>query len=83
MYDDVVFIGRYRYPLTMFGHPVLTGLSLLLKVTIAYEIDTTEIIAAFCRICYCLHDLMRLKMDIWIGVDNGKKLRIAGNLRLI
>ena len=27
---------------------------------IAYEIDTAKIGAAFCRIAYCLHDLIRL-----------------------
>ena len=60
MYDDAVFAGRIRYELTMFGIYLLTGLSRLLHAHIAYEIDTSNIIAAYCRIAYCLHDLIRL-----------------------
>ena len=60
MYDDVVFADRFRYPLTMFGIRVLIGLSRLLHAHIAYEIDTAKIITEICRICYCLHDVIRL-----------------------
>ena len=60
MCDDAVFTGRIRYELTMFGIHVLIGLSRLLHALIAYEIETSNIIAAFCRIAYCLHDLIRL-----------------------
>ena len=60
MYDDVVFAGRFRYPLTMFGIRVLMGISRLLHDHIAYEIDTFKIIAEFCWISYCLYDLIRL-----------------------
>ena len=60
MYDDVVFDDQFCYPLTMFGIHILIGLSGLLHVHIAYEIDTSKIIAEFCRISYCLYDLIRL-----------------------
>ena len=40
MYDDVVFADRFCYPLTMFGNPVLIGLSPLVLAHIAYETDT-------------------------------------------
>ena len=60
MYDDAVFADRFRYQLTMFGFPVLIGLSRPLHAHIAYEIDTSKIIAAFFRISYCLHDFIRL-----------------------
>ena len=58
MYDDTVFADRLRYQLTMFGIRVLIGLSCLLHAHIAYEIDTAKIVAAFCRISYCLYDLI-------------------------
>ena len=60
MYDDAVFADRFRYQLTMFEILVLIGLSRLLHAHIAYETDTGKIIAAFCRISYCLHDFIRL-----------------------
>ena len=60
MNDDAVFADRFRYQLTMFGIHVLIGLSRLLHAHIAYETDTDKIIAAFFRISYCLHDLIRL-----------------------
>ena len=60
MYDDAVFADRFRYQLTMFGIRVLIGLSRFLHAHVAYEIDTAKIIAAFGRISYCLHDLIRL-----------------------
>ena len=60
MYDNAVFANRFHCHLTMFGIGVLIGLSWLLHAHIAYEIDTAKIIAAFCRIKYCLHDLIRL-----------------------
>ena len=60
MYDNAVFAGRFCYQLTMIAIRVLIGLSWLLHAHIAYEIDTTKIIAVFFRISYCLHDLIRL-----------------------
>ena len=60
MYDDVVFAGRFRYPLTKFGIRVLIGLSRFFDAHIAYESDTAKIIAAFCRISCSLHQLIRL-----------------------
>ena len=60
MYDDVVFADRFRYPLTMFGNPVWTGLSRLLHAHITYEADIAKIIALFCRISYCLYDYILL-----------------------
>ena len=60
-YDDVVFVDRLRYQLAMFGNRLLIGLSRFLPAHIAYDIDTAKIIAAFCRISYCLYDLKRLK----------------------
>ena len=58
-YDDVVSIHRFLYQLPMFGIRVVIGLPRLIHAHIAYETDTAKIIAAFCRISYCLHDLMR------------------------
>ena len=60
MYDDAVFANRILYQSAMFGIPVLTWLSRLLHAHIAYIIDGANIIASFCRISYCLHDLIRL-----------------------
>ena len=60
MYYDVVFADRFRYPLTMFGNRLMIGLSRLLYAHIADETDTAKIIAAFYRISYCLHDMIRL-----------------------
>ena len=60
MYDDAVFADRFRYQLTMFEIRILIWLSRLLHAHIAYEIDTSNIIAAFCRISYCLHVFVRL-----------------------
>ena len=60
MYDDAVFADRFSYQLTMFRIWVLIDLSRLLHSLIAYEIDTANIIAAFCRIYCCLRDLIRL-----------------------
>ena len=60
MYDNAVFADRFRYQLTTFEIRILIWLSRLLRTHIAYEIDTSNIIAAFCRISYCLHDLIRL-----------------------
>ena len=64
MYDDVVFADRYRYPLTMFWSRVWIGLSLLIHGHIAYEIDTSKIIAAFCRISLFLRHLIRLNLIV-------------------
>ena len=60
MYDDVIFADRFRYPLTMFGNPVLIKLSRVLDAHIAYEADPAKIIAAFCWIYYCLCDYLKL-----------------------
>ena len=60
MYDNAVFDEWFHCQLTMFEIRVLVGLSRLIHAHIAYEIDTAIIIAAFCRIFYCLHDLIRL-----------------------
>ena len=54
------FADRFRYPLAVFGIRVLIGLSRLLLAHIAYEIDTSKIIAEFWWISYCLYDLIRL-----------------------
>ena len=63
IYDDADFADRLRYQLAMFGIRVLIWLSWLLHARIAYITDGAKIIAAFCRISYCLHDLIRLN---WI-----------------
>ena len=44
----------------MFGIRVFIWLSRHIHSCIAYEIDTSKIIATFIRICYCLHNLIRL-----------------------
>ena len=46
---------------------VLIGLSRLLHTHIAYETDTVKMIAAFYRISYCLHDLIRLNSIVCRG----------------
>ena len=56
MYDDAFFASRFRYQLSMFGIRLLIGLSRLIHAHVAYETDGAKIIAAFCRISYCLHD---------------------------
>ena len=43
MNDDAVFADRSLYQLTMFGIPVLIGLSRLLRAHNAYEIDNAKI----------------------------------------
>ena len=58
-YDDVVFVDRFRYQLTMFGIRILIWFSRHHHAHIAYEMDTAKIIAAFCRISCYLHDLIR------------------------
>ena len=60
MYDDAVFANRFQYQSTMFGIRVMIWQSRFIPAHIAYVIDTDKIIAAFCRISYCLHDLMIL-----------------------
>ena len=60
IYDDAVFSDRFRYQLTIFEIRKLIWLSRLLHAHIAYAIDTSNIIAAFCRISYCLHEFIRL-----------------------
>ena len=59
MYDDVVFANRFRYQLVIFWNWILIELSRFLHAHIACDIDTSKIIAAFCRIS-CLYDLIRL-----------------------
>ena len=56
---DTVEFNWLPFP-NMFGIRVLIGLSLHLHAHIAYKIDTGKIIAAFCRISYWMHDLIRL-----------------------
>ena len=65
MNDDAVFADTFRYQLTMFGIRVLIWLSRLFHAHIADEFDTAKIIAAFFRISYCLHDLIRLNSIVW------------------
>ena len=65
MYDNAVFADRFNYQLTMFEIRILIWLSRLLHAHIAYEIDTSNVIAAFCRISYCLHDFIRLNSVAW------------------
>ena len=60
MNDDAVFACRFRNQLTIFGIRLLIGISRLLHAHIAYETDGVKIMAAFCRISYCLHDFIRL-----------------------
>ena len=60
MYDDAVFANGVHYQLAMFGIRILIWLSWLLHAHIAYITDCGNIIAALCRISYCLHDLTRL-----------------------
>ena len=60
MHDVAVFADRFRYQLAMFGIQVLIVQSRLLHAHISYELDTSKIIAAFLRISYRLHDLIRL-----------------------
>ena len=61
IYDDEDFADRFRYQLAIFWIRVLIWRSWLLHAHIAYTTDGAKIIAAFCRISYCLHDLIRLK----------------------
>ena len=60
MYDDAVFADRSRHQLTMFEIREVIGLSRLVHANISYEVVTTKIIAALCRISYSLHDLIRM-----------------------
>ena len=60
MYDDADFAVRFLYQLNVFGIRVLIGLSRLCHAHIAYETDDAKIIPEFCRISYCLYDLIRL-----------------------
>ena len=60
IYDDANFARRFRYQLVMFGIRVLIWLSWLLHAHIAYISDGAKIIAAFCRISYCLNDFIPL-----------------------
>ena len=60
MYDDAVFADRFRCQLTMLEIHEVIGLSRLVHANIAYDIVTTNIIAALCRISYSLHDFIRM-----------------------
>ena len=64
IYDDADFADRFRYQLAMFEIRVLIWLSWLLYPHIVYITDGAKIIAAFCRISYCLHDLIRLNSTV-------------------
>ena len=72
MYDNEVFIHRCCYQLTMFGIPLFIWLSSLLHARIAYVIDIAKMIAAFCRINYCLHNLIRLNSFNRLPCPNDK-----------
>ena len=63
MYDNAVFADRFRYQLTMFVIRILIWLSRLLRAHIAHELDTAKIIAAFCRISYCVHDFDTIEFN--------------------
>ena len=78
MCDDAVFADRFRYQLTMLGIWLLTWLSRLIHVYIAYEIDTDKIIAAFLRISYCLHDLIR-SLLYGVSSTNAARLQLVQN----
>ena len=54
MYDDADLADRFRCQLAV------DRLFRLLHAHNAYEIDTAKIMAAGCRISYCLLDLIRL-----------------------
>ena len=60
MYDDAVFAYRFRYQLTMLGIRVLIMAISNLSRSYYILIDADKIIAAFFRISYFLHDLIRL-----------------------
>ena len=60
IYDDADFADRFRYQLAMFEIRVFIWLSWLLHGHIAHISDGAKIIAEFCRISYCSHDLIRL-----------------------
>ena len=60
IYDDADFADRFRYQLAMFAIRLLIWLSWLLHDHIANITDDSKIIAAFCRISYCLYDFIRL-----------------------
>ena len=59
IYEDADFADRFCCQLAMFRIRVLIWLSWLLHAHIAYITDCAKIIAAFCRISYCLLDLIR------------------------
>ena len=65
IYDDADFADRFGYQLAMFGIPVLIRLSWIHHAHIAYITDVAKVIAAFCRISYCLHDLIRLNSIVF------------------
>ena len=60
IYDDADLADRFHYQLTMFGIRVLIGLSRLIHAHIAYETYGAKVIAALCRLSYCLHDFIPL-----------------------
>ena len=65
MYDDADFAVRVLYQLNVFGIRVLIGLSRLCHAHIAFETDGAKIIPEFCRISYCLYDLIRLNSIVY------------------
>ena len=60
MYDDAISADRFRYQLTMFGIQVFIGFSPVIHAHIVYETKGAKMIAAFRRVIYCLHGLIRL-----------------------
>ena len=60
MYDDAEFAVRFLYQFNVSGIRVLIGLSRLSHAHIAYETDGAKMIPEFCRISFCLYDLIRL-----------------------
>ena len=69
IYDNEVFIRRYCYQLAIFGIRIFIWLYSLLHAHFVYVIDIAESVAAFCRISYCLHNL------IWLNSFNRRPCR--------
>ena len=60
IYHDADIADRFCYQLAMVEIRVMIWLACHLHAHIAHITDAAKIIAAFCRISYCLHDLIRL-----------------------
>ena len=66
MYDEEQFFAdRFRYQFTMHGILVLLRISRLFHAHIPCETNGGKIIAAFHRISYLLHDLIRLNSVVY------------------